>query len=207
MSVPYGNLRPSDEKKIDPNNSILKFLHKVGGLSELENISFPSDEETKREIYSLKDRMDNITDEDYQFAKNAETKEKQMYADFARNTLGLNVSKDFIKNIMDKTDPILFYLKKHYNRGRPKQYADAMGIPFEVTIKSDAYHPSYPSGHAFDSYIMNHIFLKLRPDMKSKIEDFTQRMRDSRLNVGLHFPSDNVMSEKLARKVINIGLL
>ena len=207
MPVPYGNLKPVHERKIDPNNSILKFLHKVGGLSELENIPFPSDEETKREIHSLKDRMDNVTDEEYEFAKKSENEEQQMYADFAKNTLGLNVSKDFIDSILDKTDPILFYLKKHYNRGRPKQYADAMGIPFDVTIKNDAHHPSYPSGHAFDSYIMNHIFSKLRPDMKPEIEDFTQRMRDSRLDVGLHFPSDNVMSEKLARKVINTGLL
>lgn len=207
MPIQYGKLSSSDEKKINFNNDILKFLNKVGGLKDLENIPFPSDEETKDEIDYLKDRMNNISDEEYDFAKKAEKDEQGMYVDFANNVLGLNIEKSFIKKIFDKTNPVLFYLKKHYNRGRPNQYANAFGIDFDVPIDHSAHHPAYPSGHAFDSYLMEHIFSKMNPDKKQEIQDFTKKMRESRLDVGLHFPSDNFISKVLAQKVINTGLL
>ena len=205
-SVKYGRLQPHHDAKIDANDKIISTLRSSGVLDSLENASPPSDEHGLREIQHLQDRMKNISDEDLQFAINAETDEQGMYRKFAKS-IGLNLPSDYVDKILDQTDPILFHMKKHHNRGRPEQFAREYDIPYQPKITNTAVHPAYPSGHAFDSHIMCHVLTKLKPERQSDIEDFCRRMRESRLNVGLHYPSDNDISEKLAKEVIKTGLI
>ena len=205
-SVPYGRLQPHHDSKIEPNDKIISSLRKSGVLSAFENMKPPSDEHGLKEIEHLKSRMENLSDEDHQFAVNAETDEQGMYRKFAQS-IGLNLPSHYVDKILDQTDPVLFHLKKHHNRGRPEQFAAANNIPYQPSITHTAAHPAYPSGHAFDSHIMEYILTKLKPEAAGEISDFTRRMRESRLNAGLHYPSDNDISEKLAKAIINTGLI
>jgi hypothetical protein len=54
---------------------------------------------------------------------------------------------------------------------------------------------------------MAHYLKRAAPHKAREIEDFARRMRESRLNVGLHYPSDNVISKLLADDVIKSGVI
>jgi len=206
VDVKYGKLTQEDEQKIDESDKIISQFKKNGILQKYKNMKMPSPNETAEEIKELKQIMANATDDDLLFAINAEVNEEKMYFDFAKSH-GLHLPPDFIRNIFDQTDPILFYLKKYHNRARPEQFAAANNIPFQVEIASNALHPACPSGHALDSFLMDHFLSKMIKNKRKEISDFCEKMRMSRVHVGLHYLSDNEMSRILAKDLIESKLI
>lgn len=205
-TISYGKLQPHDEAKIREDDKIISHFRNSGILSTYENKKYPSNQETMQELLYLKGRMDNLSDEDRLFASHSETDEQEMYSKFA-DSLGIILPENFVSNIMKQIEPILFYLKKHHNRARPEQFAAAHNIPFQTSITHSTFHPAYPSGHALDSYIMSHYMKMLSPEHSDEIEEFSRRMRESRLDAGLHYPSDNKISKDLAHDIIKHKLI
>lgn len=203
----YGTLQPHDIAKISEDDKFISHFRSNGVLKKLESQLPPDEQATLEELNTLRSIMCSVTPEKLQFALNAEVDETSMYQKFMTNELKIHVSNDFTSNILDQTDPILMYLKKHFNRGRPEQFASANNIPFQVSITHTALHPAYPSGHALDSFVMEHVMKQLAPSKTQEIENFCRQMRESRLNVGLHYPSDNEISKRLANEIIQSGLL
>jgi len=206
-NLSYGKMLAQDEAKITNDDKFISHFRKNGILKKLESIQPPNEKQTLRELEQLKKIMANATQEMLRFAIHAEVDETETYQRFIRNVLKINLPNDFTTSIFDQTDPILMYLKKHYNRARPEQFANAYNIPFQVEITHTALHPAYPSGHAFDSFIMEHVMKRLAPSKAKEIEDFTEQMRESRIYVGLHYPSDNQISKVLANEIIKSNLL
>lgn len=206
IDVKYGPLTQEDESKIDLSDKFIKYFKKTGVLEKYKKHRMPSAQETHEELKQLQKIMSDATDEDLVFALNAEVDEKEMYRKFAKS-IGLHLASNFIDDIFNQTDPVLFYLKKHYDRARPEQFAKANNISFQVEISSNAMHPACPSGHALDSYLMEYVLTKLSPSNHMKIKEFCKKMRESRNNVGLHYFSDNEMSRMLANDIISSGLL
>lgn len=204
--VVYGDLLPHDNAKIREDDPIISHFRKTGLMKQFENMKHPNDNETLRELMHLKQVMSDASDEDLIFANHAETDEQEMYNKFARK-IGLKLPQNFLPDILEKVEPILFHLKKYHNRARPEQFAAAHNIPFQTAITHTALHPAYPSGHAFDSYIMNHVLSKLSPSHSDHIKIFTDKMRNSRLHAGLHYPTDNEISRQLANAVIENNLI
>lgn len=205
-TISYGKLLPHDEAKIRDDDKIISYFNKTGLMKKYENMKHPDNEHTLKELLYLKDRTNNLSDDDLLFANHAETDEQEMYRKFAEN-LGIKIPEDFVSSIMKQTDPLLFYLKKYHNRARPEQFANAYSIPFQTNITHTALHPAYPSGHAFDSHIMEYFLKLLGPHHSDSIEKFCTKMRESRLDAGLHYPSDNEISKKLAQDVIKHNLI
>lgn len=205
-TVSYGDLQPHDEAKIREDDKIISHFRNSGILSTYENRKYPNNQETMRELLYLKNRMENLSEEDRLFASNSEVDEQEMYRKFI-GSLGIKLPEDFVPNIMKQVEPILFYLKKHHNRARPEQFAAAHNIPFQTSITHSTFHPAYPSGHALDSYIMSHFLKILSPEHSDEIEEFSRKMRESRLDAGLHYPSDNQISKDLAHDIIKHKLI
>ena len=206
-NLSYGKMLAQDEAKITDNDKFISHFRKNGILKKLESIQPPNEKQTLQELEQLKKIMANATQEMLRFAIHAEVDETETYQRFIRNVLKINLPNDFTTSIFDQTDPIVMYLKKHYNRARPEQFANAYNIPFQVEITHTALHPAYPSGHAFDSFIMEHVMKRLAPSKAKEIEEFTEQMRESRIYVGLHYPSDNQISKVLANEIIKSNLL
>lgn len=205
-NITYGRLQPKDEAKIRDDDKIIKYFRENGLLSKYENMSHPNNEQTMKELFRLKDIMKSASDEDLNFALTSENDELTMYKKFIQK-LNINVPNNFVNELLDNLEPILFYLKKHHNRARPEQFARAHSIPFQTTIPHTALHPAYPSGHALDSFIMAHYLKILSPRQSQEIDNFCGRMRKSRLHAGLHYESDNEMSRKLAQDIIKHNLI
>ena len=53
-----------------------------------------------------------------------------------------------IKDLINKSAPIILKLKKHFNRPRPKVIAKKMGIKMKDFEMNSMKTPSYPSGHS-----------------------------------------------------------
>lgn len=205
-TVSYGKLQPQDELKIKANDNIISYFRDNGLLSKYENMNPPSNEETMQELLYLKDRMSKISDLDLDFASKAETDETEMYRKFA-DQIEIKLPQNFVSEILNQVESILFYLKKHHDRARPEQFAAVHNVPFQTSITHSTFHPAYPSGHALDSYIMEHFLTLLSPENESDIKEFTKQMRESRLNAGLHYPSDNKISKTLANDIIRHKLI
>lgn len=203
----YGTLQPQDIAKISEDDKFISHFRNNGVLSRLESQTPPNEAKTLQELNQLKSIMANATDEMLRFALNAEVDESSMYQKFMMNELKLHVPNDFMTKLLDQIEPIMMYLKKHFNRARPEQFASANNIPFQVSITHTALHPAYPSGHALDSFVMEYVMKQLAPNDIEKIENFTEQMRQSRENVGLHYPSDSVFSKQIADEIIKSGLL
>ena len=205
--LPYGDLIRSDDiKASNGNDKLISHFNSSGLMKKYEDLKAPDDTGTLVELNHLNDISKNVTDEDLQFALNAEVDEHKMYRDFIKEQQ-INLPDTFVDDLLRQVEPILMYLKKHHNRSRPEQFAKENNIPFQVKIAHTALHPAYPSGHAFDSHIMAHYLKRAAPHKAREIEDFARRMRESRLNVGLHYPSDNVISKLLADDVIKSDLI
>ena len=53
-----------------------------------------------------------------------------------------------------------------------------------------SFTPSYPSGHAFQSYYLARVLSIQFPEKKVALIQMARRISDIRIIAGLHFPSD-----------------
>jgi PAP2 superfamily len=92
-------------------------------------------------------------------------------------------------------EPILFSLKIRYDRVRPS-YADPTLKP---VIKVPD-HPSYPSGHAAEAMLIAEILSLLQPERRNYYVLDAERIAKNREIAGLHYKSDSVAGNQLARE-------
>lgn len=81
-------------------------------------------------------------------------------------------------------------IKYHYNRARPFQYAAEAGIPFPQFPTQTGHSPAYPSGHTIQSYYIAAYLGSLYPQHRKIFMDLARDISFSRLQCGVHFPSD-----------------
>ena len=117
------------------------------------------------------------------------------------STIGIQLnSKSFD---IDKTlGYIVVKLKQHYNRPRPYQvayYTEQDFNPFE-TITGNS--PSYPSGHALQGWFLCMLLAERYPNEKTRLFTFAEMIAESRVALGVHYPSDNAFSRKIATKLM-----
>lgn len=206
-NIGYGKQSVYFDNKIDHNDPILSYFRESGLLKKYEDMSPPSHEETLKEIDHINQRRKSLSDEDEQFALESETNVSNMYRKFAREQLGLNLPETFFDDVFNQTDSLLYYLKKHHNRARPEQYATANHIPFHGPMTNTAMNPAYPSGHGLDSFTAAHVLKQLKPSHSELINNFTNKIKESRVDAGVHYPSDSRISELLSNDIIKSGLL
>lgn len=89
---------------------------------------------------------------------------------------------------------IIIGTKLYYNRARPDQVAEINSLS-----STSANTPSYPSGHALQSFILAKTLSKKFPDKKDDLNQLAERIADIRKIGGIHFPSD----KEFARQIVN----
>jgi hypothetical protein len=113
---------------------------------------------------------------------------------------------DFFR-VDSQTEPILYYLKDKINRPRPYQLAKALQYDINPIIKTDACSATYPGGHALSAYFISQYFANKYPNLRESLLELGERIADSRVNVGIHFPSDNKISKEIAETIIKNNLI
>lgn len=201
----YGNPTKYQEDVIKQDIAgLLDKSIKLGIIEDmLKNHPFPknSSDITKKELLYLKRITDSLDETEIKFLQMMEDDHYTFFEKVA-NKLGIDVNRDTILGWCKRIDPITFYLKDKYNRPRPFQLSDYLGIELRVPITTDAFSGAYPSGHTIDFLVIIHNLLKTNPYAKKALNELYNSIRSVREKSGVHYPSDTKVSEILVKKLI-----
>ena len=112
---------------------------------------------------------------------------------------GYETRKEELKEISDSLVPLILDLKDHYNTVRPDELASMKGIPFRSDFLETAQSPSYPSGHTTQAFYLAHTLSEEFPFLSSEFFNIANKVAESRIDRGVHFPSDNEGGKILAK--------
>jgi membrane-associated phospholipid phosphatase len=108
------------------------------------------------------------------------------------NAFKSKISEELYKNLSGivrscKVVSKIIYYKIIFNRARPMQVAPKkINAPKSMT----ANNPSYPSGHAYQSYYAAKLLSRLEPARKKEWDEIAERAAYIRVYMGIHYPSD-----------------
>jgi len=97
------------------------------------------------------------------------------------------ISWDEVNKITDEFDGVITRLKFKYNRSRPKEFFISRDEHHDV---KDSSSPSFPSGHTAFAYLMCDYLSNLLPHRQKDLEKIAELIGQSRLENGVHFPTD-----------------
>ena len=142
----------------------------------------------------------------YKNRKNSESKQKEL--DEAPESLfqktlsdkGIFEDIESMKEIYKEIEPVILLYKYIYKRKRPSEYASDLGFGWsgDDDSMSTTSTPSYPSGHAAQAYYLAHKLSDKYPKHRVELFDLAEAVATSRVDRGVHYPSDIEAGEKLA---------
>ena len=111
-----------------------------------------------------------------------------------------NMSIDEIYKIMIFMDyilhPIVLFIKYKNDRVRPSFLTNKIKPCIEVPE-----HPSYPSGHSIQAYMLAHILSDKYPNKKEHLFRIADKIAKNRELAGVHYKSDTEFGKDLAKKL------
>jgi hypothetical protein len=195
----------------NPNRTLLPYLNQESYLDslldELKGYDYPDNNSQYviDEINTLITKTNSVTE-------NVEVQEAFKIYDtgfekyIADTFLKVGVEEDILAILMEiRNDimPLVIKLKYHYQRIRPNQLACMLKMPLYVYKSLSADTPSYPSAHTLQSKLYCEVLGNRYPEYYKKLQDLAQNISDSRLYMGLHYPSDCEFALYIAETVIN----
>ena len=106
------------------------------------------------------------------------------------NDNNLKYNLDDLDDLNDHFSRLVLTLKFKYNRPRPKKFMEhhCDEFPHDRITKNNT--PAYPSGHAAHAYFNCCILADAFPDHAIKLFSLADRVAQSRIDLGKHYPSD-----------------
>ena len=86
--------------------------------------------------------------------------------------------------------PSILIHKRHFNRARPEEYARKLNLKVEFDQLKTAQSPSYPSGHSTQAYVLAMALSSKYPHLKKELFHLANSISLSRVDRGVHYPSD-----------------
>ena len=170
----------------------LSIYDKIPKISPPQNCS----DETKRELEDVKLKQKNITPK----------QEKQINDELTLNyiytlfQLTICEQKEMNKLMNNYLTPIIFKLKKKYNRVRP-YYLEPCIKPTAPKPK----HAAYPSGHSTQVHFIAAVLSKKYPRKTAGYYSLANRVATNREVAGVHYVSDSkhgkIVGETIAKHV------
>ena len=112
---------------------------------------------------------------------------------------------EYLKTLKEEIVPIILHHKFYFNCPRPSQLAAVYGLSFDYDRLSSAQTPSYPSGHATQAYYIAEKLSRIYPKSRRKFFLIAEMIAQSRVDRGVHFPSDIIAGKILAEKLLSIN--
>lgn len=109
-----------------------------------------------------------------------------------------------VKALKKHTLPVVKQLKKYFKRERPEKVAANFGVNWKsdsVDMNTINNSYSYPSGHTAQAYYVAHNLCDKYPKAKNDIMNVAEAVAQSRIDRGVHFPSDLDAGRTLASKM------
>jgi hypothetical protein len=99
-------------------------------------------------------------------------------------------------------NPLIAKLKVHFNRPRPYQLANYYKLKLFPFDSFSANSPSFPSGHTVQSYVMLNVIGSMYPTHYKFCKSIIEDVAESRVNLGLHYPSDNDFAKEVGENIL-----
>jgi hypothetical protein len=170
------------------------------GLEELDGIIAPPPDKTQRvnELPKIQIQMENPYNPD-QVQEALDTDFQGLFCDLLEMH-GITENKEDLLLISSSALPTIKKLKNHYNVKRPQDLADQVDFPLEShqSKMDSAKSKSYPSGHACQAYLIAMILSEKYPHLTEPLLHLAECISQSRVDRGVHYPSDLVGGIELA---------
>jgi acid phosphatase (class A) len=163
-------------------------------IKDFRGLEYPKDdsEQVKKELLKIKSiKLDR------DFVKKCDDIEKTFRDYFKENDL--DFPEILVSEIIDGSTYLLMGVKNLYRRPRPNKLAKKLGIEFDFVDLASAKTPSFPSGHATQSYLLAYILSDMFPKHKDSFEKIAKDISMSRMMAKVHYPSDIDYGKKMAK--------
>lgn len=172
-------------------------------LSDIPITKYPANDSAavKTELGKVLHAMTNNREIEKDELKKLDQKPKSVFVKYLKDN-DLEYDDDFLEKLFDDVSRVTLKLKVRYNRPRPEQLGPKIGYDVK-SMKTDTDNtPSYPSGHTAQAWTIGYYLADKHPDHKEEILKISQRIEDSRIIRGAHFPSDNREAKRIAKKYL-----
>ena len=113
----------------------------------------------------------------------------------------LKFDERYFIDLKRQLSPLAMGLKFRYNRPRPYQVAEALKLDFDYSDLPSAKTPAYPSGHAIHAHSIANVLSFLYPRFDRVFRNLADRISLSRIQAGVHYPSDIAAGEEVANMI------
>ncbi len=161
----------------------------------------PNEEYTKKEMEYLISLIPE-REEKIEFIRMADEDMLGLFEELC-NSLCVVVDKSVMESIIHDVAVVVTKLKWNYNRPRPYQVAESLGLEFHQLDSKTANTPAYPSGHAIQSYIISHYLSGMYPQHERAFKKLADKISWSRVLGGYHWPSDIAFGRDVFMHMVN----
>lgn len=112
-----------------------------------------------------------------------------------------NPNIEELKKLKQHLVPLIKDLKGYFMRDRPDELAKELNIDFECDFLSSAQTPSYPSGHTIQAFVLADYCSRIYPEHSKGLFMIAELVSQSRIDRGVHFPSDVDYGRILAKEI------
>ncbi len=116
---------------------------------------------------------------------------------------GLTFNTQYYSKLKKGLVPLILELKNFYARPRPSETAAFLGINFTGDVLETAQSPSYPSGHTIQAYVIAELLCEQFPEYASDLLGIAEIISQSRIDRGVHFPSDVEFGKEIAAVIVD----
>jgi hypothetical protein len=199
----YGNLTKELHNQLEIKNIFTEYI------GEFTMVEYPNYFESSEEIVTIIKTQESaetsgkwesikafcdLWDEDYMIALQKTLDRLKIPYD--------NDYIEYLGTIVDDLGALVVQLKSHYQRPRPFQvayYTQQSLNPYE-TISGQS--PSYPSGHAIQALFIFNVIAYHYEDRKEELLKLAKQVADSRIILGIHYPSDNYFGFEIVKQLM-----
>lgn len=178
----YDSLLPELKQYPFPSNSCEMTQDEIRLLIELQN----SEEQKNATIFSRYLDYDNDI--------------INIFKTFCKKRLNKDYDEE-IDGLIQDVAVLITKLKFAYQRPRPFQLAQYYKARLFPVISLVAISPSYPSGHTIEARVMAELIGSRHPEQYEFLIQLADDIAQSRLFLGLHYPSDNDFGLMVAKAV------
>jgi HK97 family phage portal protein len=169
-------------------------------------IGYPSDHDTLFELRQLIG-LEYKRNSDKEFIELADRDLVLCFIEFMKSTSikdnEISKTHKIMNEISKNSAPAIMKLKYYFNRPRPYQVAERLGLDFEAMDSKTAHTPSYPSGHTIQSYLIAFKLSNMYPKYRNDFFSIAKRISESRMIAGYHFKSDIEYGITIFRFIVN----
>jgi len=149
--------------------------------------SLPIYPNNKKELKIVEQAVENRTQKDIAFFHKTNQSVIDAFVGIVPET------RSQLRKLKNSQNYIINFFKYTINRRRPYQLNPKLNV---INIKT-AQTPSYPAGHAYQSYLIAKKLSKVYPEKKELLYDTARKCDECRIKAGIHYPSDGTFSKIL----------